>query len=51
MRAKIIATPHQKKVIERKLKEAKQLRIIKTIAYNDKLSNIQKTNMITNLIK
>jgi hypothetical protein len=51
MKAKVKLTPTQKKVIEYKLKQARQKRIVKGILYNPSLNSESKLNLITNYLK
>jgi len=50
MKANVILTPRQKKVIEFKLKQAKQKRMVKSIIYNDKLTTDVKISMVKNIL-
>jgi hypothetical protein len=49
-RANVILTPRQKKVIEFKLKQAKQKRMVKSIIYNNDLSADTKIAMVRNIL-
>lgn len=51
MKAKVKLTPTQKKLIESKLKKAKDTRIVKGIVYNSKLTSELKISLITNYLK
>jgi hypothetical protein len=51
MKAKLILKPNQKKVIEYKLKIARQKRIVKGILYNPNLTSESKLNLISNYLK
>lgn len=51
MKANVNLTPSQKKLIEGKLKQARQKRIVKGILYNPSLSADSKINLITNYLK
>jgi hypothetical protein len=51
MKAKVKLTPNQKRVIEYKLKQARQKRIVKGILYNPSLTSESKLNLISNYLK
>jgi hypothetical protein len=51
MKARVKLTPSQKKLIEAKLKQARQKRIVKGILYNPNLNSESKINLITNYLK
>ena len=51
MKAKVILTPYQKKLINHKLKEAKQTRITKAIVFDKNLSAKDKIAMIRTILK
>ena len=51
MKAKAILKPHQKALIEKKLKEAKQTRITKAIVFDKNISAKDKLAMIRTILK
>jgi hypothetical protein len=51
MKAKVILKPNQKKLVDAKLKQARQKRIVKGILYNPSLNSESKINLITNYLK
>jgi hypothetical protein len=51
MKANVILKPNQKKLIDAKLKQARQKRIVKGILYNPNLNSESKLNLITNYLK
>lgn len=51
MKVNVVLNPKQKKLIESKLKKARQKRIINSIAFNSKLTARVKIGMIQNVLK